>query len=116
MHSLKINRPWGFYCVLQSGHGYLVKSLCIEPLQELSLQYHEHRSEQWIVVAGQPHLDKGDGEHIPLEIGQHVKINKMEKHRLLNKSDEPATIIEVQFGKYLDEDDIVRIEDIYNRV
>ena len=38
-----------------------------------------------------------------------------QKHRLANKTDAPLTLIEVQTGSYLGEDDIVRYDDVYGR-
>ena len=48
-------------------------------------------------------------------VGQHVDIAIGEVHRLENRTTQGVDIIEVQFGTYLGEDDIVRYADVYAR-
>lgn len=108
-------RPWGSYTVLQNGSNFKVKELYIRPLKKISLQYHNHRSETWTVVAGVGEVTKGD-ETIILNVAESVFIPSAVRHRLYNPSDtEDLRIIEVQTGDYLGEDDIIRIEDDFNR-
>ena len=94
--------------------GYQVKRLHVYPGGELSLQSHEHRSEHWVVTAGQAVVQIEDREFI-LNPNQSIYIEVGQKHRLSNRSELPLIIIEVQTGSYLGEDDIIRYEDIYKR-
>lgn len=108
-------RPWGSYTVLQNGSNFKVKELYIRPKKKISLQYHNRRSETWTVVAGVGEVTKGD-ETVILNVAESVFIPIAVRHRLYNPSDtEDLRIIEVQTGDYLGEDDIIRIEDEFNR-
>lgn len=107
-------RPWGKYSVLGEGAGYKIKKICVNTGQKLSLQMHYHRSEHWIVTAGTAKVIIGDLEMMVHE-NNSVFIPASTKHRLENPGKIPLEIIEVQNGKYLEEDDIVRFEDTYGR-
>ncbi len=107
-------RPWGEYFVLEEGPGYKVKRIRVKPGGRLSFQSHKHRGEHWIVVTGSATVTVGTDVRT-LARGEVADIAKTEKHRLENLSKEELEIIEVQFGDYLGEDDIVRYEDVYNR-
>ena len=85
------------------------------PGKRLSLQKHAHRSEYWVVVEGEAIIQVGDSEY-PKKACESVFIPAGEKHRLTNRCKEPVVIIETQTGSYLGEDDIMRIEDDFNRV
>jgi mannose-1-phosphate guanylyltransferase/mannose-6-phosphate isomerase len=111
----KVRRPWGTYESLGHGQKHQVKHIVVKPGGRLSLQSHEHRAEHWVVVSGKATVTVG--EHTAdLNVGQHVYIDKQQKHRLENHSDEPVTIVEIQIGSYLGEDDIKRYDDIYGRI
>jgi mannose-1-phosphate guanylyltransferase len=110
----EVYRPWGKYDSLDSGLGYQVKKITVKPGAKLSTQYHHHRSEHWVVVSGTATVTKGN-ETFDLEENQSTYINVEEIHSLENKRDIDLEIIEVQSGNYLGEDDIVRIEDKYDR-
>ena len=102
--------------MLDCGDGYQVKQLTILPGKKISLQYHKHRSETWTVVHGVAEVIKGD-EYLTLFRSESVFIPANTNHRLYNPlSKEPLTVIEVQTGDYLGEDDIIRIEDDFKRV
>lgn len=107
-------RPWGTYRTLAFGEGYQVKTITVNPGGCLSLQKHFKRSEHWVVVKGKPTLTIGDSI-TDYEPNQHVFIPVEEIHRMENRTDSPVEIIEVQVGGYLGEDDIVRLEDVYDR-
>ncbi len=109
-----VNRPWGTYAALKEEPGYKVKRITVEPGQSLSLQYHHHRAEHWVVVQGTAIVQVGDVEHKTLP-GQYRYIPLGEKHRLSNIGRDELVLIEVQIGDYLGEDDIVRLNDIYGR-
>lgn len=108
-------RPWGYYTCLNSGEGYLTKTICVMPHHKLSLQSHEHRSEHWIVLEGQAVVIKGDREY-KIYAGDSIDIPLGARHSLQNHSDQELKIIEVQKGDYISEDDITRYQDSYGRV
>ncbi|MGH8321817.1 MAG: phosphomannose isomerase type II C-terminal cupin domain, partial [Gammaproteobacteria bacterium] len=107
-------RPWGRWTVLHRGEGYQVKLLEVRPGQRLSLQFHRHRSEIWVKVAGTAQATVGDRSFDPAPL-QPVVIPVGEMHRLGNPGKELLRIIEVQQGDWISEDDIVRLEDDYRR-
>ena len=108
-------RPWGTYQILHQGDRFKIKHIVINPSAKLSLQYHHHRTEHWIVVRGTA-LAVVDGKEIYVHEGESTFIPKSTPHRLVNPGKIPLEIIEVQNGEYVGEDDIVRIEDEYKRV
>ncbi|BBB91667.1 MAG TPA: mannose-1-phosphate guanylyltransferase/mannose-6-phosphate isomerase [Methylomusa anaerophila] len=107
-------RPWGSYTVLGEGPGYKMKKIVVNPGQQLSLQLHYHRSEHWIVIGGTAKATIGDNEQMVHE-NESVFVPQSTRHRLENPGRISLEIIEVQNGSYLEEDDIVRFEDIYGR-
>jgi len=108
------HRPWGTYTVLEEGPFYKIKRIEVKPGAALSLQMHHHRSEHWIIVDGIATVTNGETE-LQLKANQSTYIPAEVKHRLENKTNKNLTIIEVQCGSYLGEDDIVRFEDKYGR-
>jgi mannose-6-phosphate isomerase len=111
----KGERPWGSYTVLDEQGSYKIKRIEVLPGQRLSLQKHHHRSEHWIVVSGTAKVTCGDAEYI-VNINESTFIPIGKSHRLENPGVIPLTIIEVQSGEYLGEDDIIRFQDDYHRV
>ncbi len=109
-----VNRPWGSYTVLEEGDRYKIKRLVIHPGAKLSQQLHHHRSEHWVVVAGTARVTNGDRIY-DVHPNESTYIPISTKHRLENPGRVPLQIIEVQNGEYLEEDDIVRFDDEYNR-
>jgi mannose-1-phosphate guanylyltransferase/mannose-6-phosphate isomerase len=110
----KVHRPWGWYNSIDEGERFKVKRIQVKPGASLSLQKHHHRAEHWIVVKGTAEITNGD-KILTLTENQSTYIPLGEVHRLANPGTTPLEIIEVQSGKYLSEDDIVRFEDIYGR-
>jgi mannose-1-phosphate guanylyltransferase/mannose-6-phosphate isomerase len=108
-------RPWGSYCVLEEGPHYKIKRIQVNPGARLSSQMHHHRSEHWVVVDGTAEVEVDGQVRIMVE-NQSVDISKASQHRLANPGKVPLDIIEIQSGPYLEEDDIVRFEDVYGRV
>lgn len=108
-------RPWGFYEGIHIGERHQVKHICVDPGAALSLQMHHHRAEHWIVVKGTAQVTRDD-EVLLLTENQGTYIPLGATHRLENPGKVPLSMIEVQSGTYLGEDDILRFEDIYNRV
>jgi mannose-1-phosphate guanylyltransferase/mannose-6-phosphate isomerase len=110
----RMYRPWGYYQSIDQGGRYQVKRIVVRPRGRLSLQKHYHRAEHWIVVRGAAEVTidgkvqlAHENESIYLPIGC--------EHRLANPGKIDLELIEVQTGSYLGEDDIIRIDDIYNR-
>ncbi len=108
------NRPWGRFDSLDKGEMHQVKRIKVVPGGRLSLQYHHHRAEHWVVVSGIATVTV-DEDVMSLGPCQQVFIPQGAVHRLENFTDQDVEIIEVQYGHYLGEDDIVRVEDIYGR-
>lgn len=108
------HRPWGWFEVLLESPNYKIKRLHVYPDASLSLQSHNHRAEHWVVVEGTATVVCED-KHFKLLCNESTYIEAGQKHRLANNNLEPLTVIEVQTGSYLGEDDIYRYEDIYNR-
>ncbi|MEO8668732.1 MAG: mannose-1-phosphate guanylyltransferase/mannose-6-phosphate isomerase, partial [Bauldia sp.] len=100
-------RPWGHYQSLDKGAMHQVKRIVVKPGGRLSLQKHAHRAEHWTVVRGTAEVTVGDEVQI-LEENQSVYIPLGAVHRMANPGDVPMVLIEVQYGDYLGEDDIVR--------
>ncbi|CAM9424254.1 unnamed protein product, partial [Discosporangium mesarthrocarpum] len=110
----RVYRPWGHYEGVAEGDRFQVKQISVKPGEKLSLQMHHHRAEHWIVVQGTARVTKGD-EQILLTENQSTYIPLGVQHRLENPGEIELTLIEVQSGAYLGEDDIVRFDDIYGR-
>ena len=111
----EVHRPWGTYDTIDTGDRFLVKRIVVKPGETLSLQMHHHRAEHWIVVKGTAKVTRGE-EVFLLSENESTYIAIGQKHRLNNPGNIPLEIIEVQSGAYLDEGDIVRFEDVYNRI
>ncbi|MFD2207955.1 mannose-1-phosphate guanylyltransferase/mannose-6-phosphate isomerase [Kiloniella antarctica] len=109
-----IYRPWGSYRTLDTGNGYLVKRIVVKPGARLSLQYHHHRAEHWVVVSGTARVTSGENVY-DLKQNQSTYLPLGTVHRLENQEKVPLVLIEVQTGEVLSEDDIVRLDDIYGR-
>lgn len=107
-------RPWGWYESLVAGPRFQVKRIVVHPGQSLSLQSHHHRSEHWIVVEGTAKVTVDQHVRLVTE-NESVYIPLGAIHRMENPGKVPLTLIEVQTGAYLREDDIIRYEDIYAR-
>lgn len=114
MSHRRVYRPWGWYEGLAADTGFQVKLIEVNPGASLSLQYHNHRAEHWVVVQGVARVTR-DNEVFDLAAGASTYIPLGDTHRLENHGAGALRIIEVQSGNYLGEDDIVRIEDHYGR-
>ena len=107
-------RPWGFYISILEDKRWQVKIIHVNPGAKLSLQMHHHRAEHWVVVKGTAQVEI-DGKKTTLSENESTYIPLGSKHRLSNLGKIPLELIEVQSGSYVDEDDIVRFEDLYGR-
>jgi len=108
-------RPWGWYESLTLADRFQVKRIVVNPGAALSLQSHHHRSEHWIVVSGTARVTV-DSEIKLISENQSIYIPLGAVHRMENPGKVPMVLIEVQTGIYLGEDDIIRYEDVYERV
>lgn len=109
-------RPWGEYYGWDSGRGWNLKTIYLKPNKRVSLQYHNHREEWWLLVAGDAYAIIHDGKSeqtISLRRGEVLRIGKRQIHRLGSKRG--GTVVEVAYGDF-DEDDIVRLQDDHGRV
>ncbi|MFT8804974.1 MAG: mannose-1-phosphate guanylyltransferase/mannose-6-phosphate isomerase [Acetobacter aceti] len=107
-------RPWGFYESLIQNDRFQVKRIVVQPGEKLSLQKHFHRAEHWIVVGGVALVTR-DEDKVLVRENESIYLPQGCVHRMENPGKIPLTLIEVQTGAYLGEDDIVRLEDTYNR-
>ena len=110
----KEERPWGWFEILYEEAGLKVKRIMVKPGRRLSLQSHEQRAENWVVVQGKA-LFTLDDKTFALEPHQSVFIPARSKHRMENPGPEELVFVEVQTGAYLGEDDITRFQDDFNR-
>ena len=116
----RVERPWGWYDSLGSAPpegsalAYQVKHLGVYPGQAISLQLHHKRAEHWVIIKGTATITLGERVQA-YKAGEHVHIPVGTVHRIANETDDPVEFIEVQMGSYLGEDDIVRLEDRYQR-
>jgi mannose-1-phosphate guanylyltransferase / mannose-6-phosphate isomerase len=115
LEHVRAYRPWGYYQSIDNGPRYQVKRIVVKPGARLSLQKHFHRAEHWIVVRGTAEVTRND-EVFQVHENESIYLPIGAVHRLANPGKIDLELIEVQTGSYLGEDDIVRIEDAYNRV
>ena len=116
LHNIHLTgyRPWGSYTVLEESPGYKIKRIVVKPGKRLSLQKHFHRNEHWIVVSGTATVRVGDKTKL-VRPNESTYIKMGELHRLSNEGSIPVVLIEAQVGEYTGEDDIVRVEDDFDR-
>ena len=112
--SPKTARPWGYYRVLHDdGPCVKVKELTVDPGKSLSMQRHKHRFEHWFVTEGPATINTLDeDENVVMKKfvmkNMQTYIDKEEWHQLVNKSNTPLKVIEIQFGENCVEEDIER--------
>ena len=107
-------RPWGYFNSVIQNDNYQIKIISLNPGAKISLQKHEHRSEHWIVILGIATVTR-ETEEYELRVNESTFIRAGEVHRLSNNQSFELKIIEIQTGEYLGEDDIIRLDDIYQR-
>ena len=105
---------WGLFTVLKQALGFKIKLIEVEPKKRLSLQAHARRAEHWVVVSGCARVNRGK-DIVYVHSNQSIYIPRGIKHRLENPADTPLKIVEVQTGSYLEEDDIRRFDDDFQR-
>lgn len=107
-------RPWGWFETVLDMEGSKIKRIGVHPGQQISLQRHHQRREHWVVTQGTARVTLDD-QVFDLRPGEHCDIALEQVHRLSNQTQVPLEIVEVQFGDYLGEDDIERLQDDYGR-
>lgn len=110
-----VEKPWGNYQVFHREPGIQVKRIELKPGLRFSLQKHLKRSEKWVVIKGSGTATVGE-RTIAIEPGSFLEVACGQKHRMHNTGKVPLVFVEVQFGDYLGEDDVVRFEDDFGRV
>ena len=112
MNSATTKRPWGSFTRFTNNEPSTVKILHINKGEEFSLQYHTHREEFWKILKGSPEIVVGEEKFYPNE-GEEFIITVGVNHRISAPKDD-VMVLEISKGEF-DEDDIVRVEDKYNR-
>ena len=110
----RVHRPWGWYQTMDLGERFRVKRIQVPPGKQLSLQKHHHRAEHWIVVSGTAEVTR-DHEVLTVRENESIYLPAGCVHRLANPGRIPVELIEVQTGSYLEEDDIIRVQDDFGR-
>lgn len=93
--------------ILAEGTRFRVRAVRLPPGEGTSLQSHLHRSEHWVVVEGTAEITLGVRSRLVVE-GEAVHIPLGQPHRIENPGRLPVTLIAVETGCYLGEDDVVR--------
>ena len=107
-------RPWGHYDILLDSPECKVKRIIVHPKKRLSYQRHQYREEYWTIVKGTGLVTLND-KNISLSEGHQIHIPMGANHRIENPSNNTLIFIEIQRGSYFGEDDIIRLEDDFNR-
>ena len=109
-----IDKPWGYELIWAHTDTYVGKYLFIERGHKLSKQYHEEKDETIMVLSGRLKLEIGDGE----DMVEHMMKAYDSYHitpgtiHLFVAAYGPAHLVEVSTTEL---DDVVRLEDDYNR-
>jgi mannose-1-phosphate guanylyltransferase/mannose-6-phosphate isomerase len=111
----RTTRPWGWFETVSEVAGNKIKRIGVNPGQQISLQRHHQRAEHWVVVQGTA-LVTLDDRQFELPMGRHCDIALGQVHRIANRTQQMVEVVEVQFGSYLGEDDIERLQDDYGRI
>lgn len=112
--SKTIYRPWGFFKVIYENQLFKIKLITVLPDQCISLQYHKYRSEHWIVLEGEANVTR-DNEIFDIKKNESTFIKKNQIHKIYNKKKKNLVFLELQTGSCLEENDIFRIKDQYER-
>ncbi len=110
---LRLDKPWGLFEQFVLNGKCTVKILTVKPNQQLSLQMHQHRDEMWIAVDAGLVAEVGD-KKTSLKQGDRVFIKRGTRHRLFGRAS-GGRVLEISLG-FFDENDIVRLEDVYGRI
>ena len=109
-----VHKPWGYYEDIVREPTYVIKKIVVNPGEELSTQTHQKRNEFWLIAKGKCRVQLGN-VITKMKAGQTVNIHAKEIHKIINDSNEEVVVYETQFGAECYEDDIVRLDDKYDR-
>ena len=112
---MSVKKPWGSYTILSEGENFKIKLIEILPGQRLSIQKHKDRDEHWTILEGVAKVINNKKD-ILLKKKESIFVSKGTLHRIENQTAEILRIAEVQYGQYLEEDDIERFADDYGRL
>ena len=107
-------KVWGSWEILAQGDGYQIKRLVFKPGAEMSMQTHKYRAEHWTVISGTGAALIG-GHLTPLLPAASRIVGAGEEHHIRNYEEIPLIILEIQYGSYLGDDDLIRISDANGR-
>ena len=110
----KEERIWGTFFNLFQDEKMKLKELIVAPGKGMSFQRHFHRNEIWFISKGscEVNFSKADPknyENIKLSYHEVFHVPKLAWHQIINTSNEPCHIIEIQYGDKTNEDDIERL-------
>ena len=111
--SIKVDKPWGRFEQYTHNLPCTVKIITVSAGGTLSRQYHHRRDELWVILDKGAQVQLGE-EVLEPETGEKVFIPRGTVHRLSAAGEEEVRILEISFGEF-DEEDIVRLEDVYGR-
>ena len=111
----RVEKPWGFYEDIFRSDEVVFKRIVINPGEEISYQRHSERNEFWYVVEGTGRFRWNNVDKWKVRPGFTVEIRKNDAHQIINTGDADLVIYEMQYGK-CKEDDIIRMEDKYERI
>ncbi|WP_392389673.1 mannose-1-phosphate guanylyltransferase/mannose-6-phosphate isomerase [Aeromonas caviae] len=106
----EVYRPWGSHDEIADGERFHVKHLIVKPGESTATQMHYHRSEHWVVVQGTAKVLNGEKSYI-LSENESTYVAIGSPHKIENPGKVDLHLIEVRTGNYLEEDDIVRLEE-----
>ena len=98
-----VEKPWGYEKWLAVTDHYALKEIFFKKGERCSFQYHNQKEEHIYILKGKLEV---------LEDDEHKKLHNPPTFRHRNTALEDTTIIEVSTPHL---DDVVRIEDDYNR-
>jgi mannose-6-phosphate isomerase len=110
----KAEKPWGRFEQYTHNLPCTVKIITVSPGGTLSRQYHHHRDELWVILDVGARVELGT-EVLDPQVGEELFIPRQTVHRLSAVGEQAVRILEISFGEF-DEEDIIRLEDLYGRV
>ncbi len=102
-------KPWGHERILTKTNSYVVKEIFVKAGHRLSEQYHKKKTETMFLVSGNCLIHMGKNSFNPPKLAP-VHIPPKTIHRLEAIGD--CLVVEVSSTEL---DDVVRLEDDYNR-
>ncbi|MDN3700436.1 mannose-1-phosphate guanylyltransferase/mannose-6-phosphate isomerase [Vibrio artabrorum] len=109
-HHRDVYRPWGMHDHVADGERYHVKKVVVKPGGKTATQIHHHRAEHWVVVSGTARVYNGNDHYLVIE-NESTFIPVGAPHSFENPGVVPLELIEVRTGSYLQEDDVVRVDE-----